>query len=173
MSCPHVSDIFSPAARGAWRTAYFQASVATRRYMQFRQVSSSAVRTRYKLDVPYVFYPAQFLAHKTHVFVLEGLKCLESAYGLRVGAIFSGGDQGNLEYVRKCVKKCGLSDRVRFAGFVSNEEIPDLYQQSVALVMPTYFDRQICLRSKLLSWVCRSCTPTREKCESKSVRQLC
>ncbi len=23
MSCPHVSDIFAPTARGAWRTAYF------------------------------------------------------------------------------------------------------------------------------------------------------
>ncbi len=28
MSCPHVSDIFSPAARGAWRTAYKNPTVA-------------------------------------------------------------------------------------------------------------------------------------------------
>jgi glycosyltransferase involved in cell wall biosynthesis len=33
----------------------------------------------------------------------------------------------------------GLSERVRFAGYVPGNEIPVLYQQALALVMPTYF----------------------------------
>jgi len=97
------------------------------------------IRQKYKLDVPYVFYPAQFWAHKNHVYLLEGLKCLEEKYGLKVGAIFSGGDQGNLAHIRRITEDLGLSDCVRFAGFVPNEEIPYLYKQSLALVMPTYF----------------------------------
>ena len=36
-------------------------------------------------------------------------------------------------------KKFNLENQVRFTGFVSNEEIPHLYSQSIALVMPTYF----------------------------------
>ena len=36
-------------------------------------------------------------------------------------------------------KKFNLESRVRFVGFVSNEEINYLYLQSLALVMPTYF----------------------------------
>ena len=36
-------------------------------------------------------------------------------------------------------KKMNLEHRVRFAGFVANEELPLLYSQSIALVMPTYF----------------------------------
>ena len=94
---------------------------------------------KYKLDVPYVFYPAQFWAHKNHVYLLEGLKCLESQYEQKVGAIFSGGDQGNLAHIKRITAKLGLGDRVRFTGFVSNEEMPYLYKQSLALVMPTYF----------------------------------
>jgi len=94
---------------------------------------------KYKLDVPYVFYPAQFWAHKNHVYLLEGLKCLQEEFGQRVGAIFSGDDQGNLAHVRRITGILGLSDSVRFAGFVPNEEIPYLYKQSLALVMPTYF----------------------------------
>lgn len=97
------------------------------------------IKKKYALDVPYVYYPAQFWSHKNHVYLLEGLRILEDKYGLKIGAIFSGGDQGNMPYVRTVVEKLGLSGRVRFAGYVSNEEVPRLYQQSLALVMPTYF----------------------------------
>jgi glycosyltransferase involved in cell wall biosynthesis len=97
------------------------------------------IKKKYALDVPYVYYPAQFWSHKNHVYLLEGLRILEDKYGLQIGAIFSGGDKGNMPYVRAVVEKLGLSGRVRFAGFVSNEEVPRLYQQSLALVMPTYF----------------------------------
>ncbi len=41
--------------------------------------------------------------------------------------------------MKSVVERLGLEDRVRFAGFVDNDEVPILYQQSVALVMPTYF----------------------------------
>ena len=36
-------------------------------------------------------------------------------------------------------KKFNLENQVRFAGFVSSEEINLLYSQAFALVMPTYF----------------------------------
>ena len=91
------------------------------------------------MQVPYVFYPAQFWAHKNHVYLLEGLHALEHRYGLKVGAIFSGYDEGNLAYIKNRVFVLGLEDRIRFADFVSSQEIPELYLQSIALVMPTYF----------------------------------
>ena len=117
----------------------FQAAAATRESKETGSRSSIDVRAKYHLDVPNVFYPAQFWAHKNHVYLLEGLRALEQQYGLRIGAIFSGGDQGNLAYVKSYVRKLDLEDRVRFVGFVENEEIPELYRQSVALVMPSYF----------------------------------
>lgn len=97
------------------------------------------IREKYSLDVPYVYYPAQFWSHKNHVYLLEGLRVLDDKYGIKVGAIFSGGDQGNLSYVKSVAERVGLTDRVRFAGFVPNEDVPLFYQQSLALVMPTYF----------------------------------
>lgn len=103
------------------------------------QASYIDVRKKYQLDTPYIYYPAQFWAHKNHAYVLEGLKILEQRFGKVVGAIFSGGDQGNLEYVKRVTESLNLSHRIRFIGFVPNEEIPYLYRQSLALVMPTYF----------------------------------
>lgn len=101
--------------------------------------SGQSIRDKYKLNVPYIFYPAQFWAHKNHVYLLRGLQILEQKYGHQVGAILPGGDKGNLNYVVSVAKKLNLIDRVIFPGFVPNEEIPSLYQQSLALVMPTYF----------------------------------
>ena len=94
---------------------------------------------KYALPVPYVFYPAQFWAHKNHVYLLQGLKRFAERFGHPIGAIFAGGDKGNLSRVKELVATLGLSDRIRFAGFVPNEEMPYLYRQSLALVMPSYF----------------------------------
>jgi len=117
----------------------FQAATAIRRYSVQNATKGFDVCEKHRLNVPYIFYPAQFWPHKNHVYLLDGLKVLERDYGLRVGAIFSGGDQGNQAYVERYVHKLNLEDRVRFAGFVTNEEVPELYRQSIALVMPTYF----------------------------------
>ena len=97
------------------------------------------IRGKYDLSVPYVFYPAQFWAHKNHVYLLHGIHRLDESYGHRIGAIFVGGDKGNLAYVQEVAAKLGLTGRIRFAGFVPNEEMPYLYRQSIALVMPSYF----------------------------------
>lgn len=93
----------------------------------------------YALSDPYVFYPAQFWAHKNHVYLLRGLQRLAERFGQRVGAIFAGGDKGNLALVKVMAERLGLIERIRFAGFVPNDEMPYLYRQSVALVMPSYF----------------------------------
>jgi glycosyltransferase involved in cell wall biosynthesis len=97
------------------------------------------IRGKYDLACPYVYYPAQFWAHKNHTYLLLGLRRLEELHGHAIGAIFSGGDMGNLAHIKQQAETLGLSERVRFAGYVPGNEIPVLYQQALALVMPTYF----------------------------------
>jgi len=97
------------------------------------------IRTEYGLLMPFIFYPAQYWAHKNHIYLLQGLKTLEEQHNLIVGAIFSGGDFGNLAYIQEYADKLGLSERIRYAGFLKNEEIMSVYRYSLALVMPTYF----------------------------------
>lgn len=116
----------------------FSPAVATRN----SQDSPGAVidiKARYSIDGEYVYYPAQFWAHKNHVYVLRGLRELEKRYGIRLHAIFSGADKGNMKHVRECASSLGLETRVRFVGFVQSDEVPSLYEQAMALVMPTYF----------------------------------
>ncbi|MBF0570631.1 MAG: glycosyltransferase family 4 protein [Candidatus Omnitrophica bacterium] len=97
------------------------------------------VRQKYSLSNPYVFYPAQFWPHKNHVYILDGLKILRDKFNLTIDAVFCGSDKGNLQFVLNYAGKLGLKENVRYVGFVPNEEMASFYQQSVALVMPTYF----------------------------------
>ncbi len=97
------------------------------------------VKKKYNISFDYIFYPAQFWSHKNHIFILKALKVLNDQNGINIGAIFSGSDQGNMKYVKGLVVEYGMSDFVRFTGFVPNEEMTYLYKQSIALVMPTYF----------------------------------
>lgn len=97
------------------------------------------VKKKYQIKYPYIFYPAQFWPHKNHIYLIRGLLELENKFGHRVDAIFCGGDQGNLGYIKKIISQFGMSERIRFTGFCDDDEIPLLYEQSLALVMPTYF----------------------------------
>ena len=97
------------------------------------------VKKKYRIKYPYIFYPAQFWPHKNHIYLIRGLFELENKFGQRVDAIFSGGDQGNLEYIKKITSQLGMSERIKFIGFCDDGDIPLLYEQSLALVMPTYF----------------------------------
>ena len=49
----------------------FQTALATRTHNSTDNRTSTDVCQKYNLDVPYIFYPAQFWAHKNHVYLLE------------------------------------------------------------------------------------------------------
>jgi glycosyltransferase involved in cell wall biosynthesis len=118
----------------------FEASISIRNHQSsFIDKEPINIGIKYDLKFPYIFYPAQFWAHKNHVYILEGLSLLDKIYGIKIGAIFSGVDKGNLKYVKSVTTKLMLDDLIRFIGFVPDEEIAELYLQSIALVMPTYF----------------------------------
>lgn len=97
-------------------------------------------RQAYGFEGDYVFYPAQFWAHKNHVYLLQALHLLAQQHGVRLHAVFAGGDAGGTQgHVRALAHSLGLQDRIHFAGFVPDQDMPQLYRQALAMVMPTYF----------------------------------
>ena len=88
---------------------------------------------------PYVFYPAQFWAHKNHRLIVDALACLRKSGSGDVYAVFCGSDCGNLPTVLEMAKRKGVDDLVKYVGFVPDEQMSAFYKQSLALVMPSYF----------------------------------
>ena len=86
----------------------------------------------------FLFYPAQFWPHKNHIIILDALKVLKTK-GILLDVVFSGGDQGNIDFVRSKVVEYKLEDQVHFVGFISSEELRACYENCLALIMPTLF----------------------------------
>ena len=97
------------------------------------------IKEKYGISGEYIFYPAQFWSHKNHAYILQGLNVLNKKYDITINAVFSGGDNGNLQYIKQLVEELNLSEQVDFIGFIENEEMPYVYASSIALVMPSYF----------------------------------
>lgn len=117
----------------------FEASKVTSHQLNFKIEKRIKISQKYKLKVPYIFYPAQFWHHKNHIYLLNGLSILKKKFNIDIGAIFSGGDINNRKQVQNYIKSLNLEKYIRFAGYVSDNEIVQLYLQSIALVMPSYF----------------------------------
>ena len=96
------------------------------------------IKKIYNIKNDYIFYPAQFWAHKNHMYILKAIKILKEIKNIDLDVVFSGSDRGNLEYILKKAKELGVDDLIHYAGFVPNKQIPSLYKQSLSLVMPTY-----------------------------------
>jgi len=97
------------------------------------------IKQKYQINSDYIYYPAQFWAHKNHVYILKAIALLKEKHDTELYAVFSGSDKGNLDHVLAVAESLGIKHLVNYVGFVPNEEIPYLYKQSLALVMPTYF----------------------------------
>ena len=94
---------------------------------------------KYKLPQQYLFYPAQFWAHKNHVNLLLGLQILKEIFNLEFPIVFVGADKGNKSYIEEIVQELNLSEQVYFLGFVPQEDIIELYRNAFALVFMTFF----------------------------------
>ena len=94
-----------------------------------------------KQNEKYIFYPAQFWAHKNHRYILDAIAQLKEKKILNFKTIFCGSDRGNLNFIKKIIKKNNLEDNVLIYSYLKNEEILALYSRSMALVMPSYVAR--------------------------------
>lgn len=87
----------------------------------------------------FIFYPAQFWPHKNHIVILLALKLLQEKYSLKISAVFTGSDKGNLGYIKEVVKKMKMEEQIHFLGFVSIQKLISLYKKAFALVFPSFF----------------------------------
>lgn len=101
--------------------------------------ATQSVRDKYGIAGDYLFYPAQFWAHKNHVNLLLALKLLQSRFHRPLSVAFVGADRGNLVHVKATVDRLGLTDRVHFLGFVPREDLIGLYKEALALSYVTFF----------------------------------
>jgi len=86
---------------------------------------------------PYL-YPAQFWAHKNHYIIVQSVKILRDRYKIYINVNFIGSDKGNQNYIEDLVRTLGLSNQIKFLGFVSDKEKEKLYKSSKGLIYSSF-----------------------------------
>lgn len=83
---------------------------------------------------PYIFYPARFWPHKNHVVLVHALALLRERWGVEVRCIFSGINNGNLDYVLRIAESLGVRRQIEYLGNVPAAQLAALYRDAAALV---------------------------------------
>jgi len=87
---------------------------------------------------PFIFYPAQFWAHKNHIIIVEAIAWLKKEKNIIINCYFTGHDYGNMNYINSIINKNDLNNQVFILGFITQEDIVYLYKNALAMVFPTY-----------------------------------
>lgn len=107
--------------------------------VQDRMRSDAQVLEQYGLESGYLFYPAQFWAHKNHVNLLLALQALRDRHQLIFTVVFSGSDKGTFSRVKSLIEELGLVAQVHFLGFVPQSDLAALYRNAFALTFASFF----------------------------------
>jgi glycosyltransferase involved in cell wall biosynthesis len=86
------------------------------------------------LQGDYLVYPAQFWPHKNHVTLLYGIRALRERHGYAPKLVLMGSDKGNRAHVEQVALELGVRDQVIFPGFVTQNDLVELYRNAVVLV---------------------------------------
>ena len=93
----------------------------------------------------YLFYPSNFWPHKNHVYILDTLQILKDQYNIKINAVFTGMDKGNLSHIKSYSKKKNIYEQIHIYGFVNENELINIYLESLFVVVPTFLVQQIFL----------------------------
>jgi glycosyltransferase involved in cell wall biosynthesis len=98
----------------------------------------SVFEASFKLPRKFIFYPAQFWAHKNHErLITAAAEARQNCPDLHL--VLTGGNGARRDELIAHAYKVGMADRVVFAGYVRDSDLAGFYQRARAMVMPTFF----------------------------------
>jgi len=87
----------------------------------------------------FLLYPAQTWPHKNHAGLLRAMALLRER-GIHVHVVFTGRQTAFHRDLLQIQRDLALDDQVSWLGFVSPGELRALYQECLAVVVPTFFE---------------------------------
>lgn len=98
---------------------------------------SNTISIRKQFEKKYLFYAAMFKPHKNHMNLLEAIKILKDR-GYVIDLLLAGRKNHEYNNLYNYVLNNDLDEQVKFLGYVSDNDIANLYQNAFAMVMPTF-----------------------------------
>ncbi|MCB9078959.1 MAG: glycosyltransferase family 4 protein, partial [Anaerolineaceae bacterium] len=89
----------------------------------------------------YMFYPANFWPHKNHRLLLTAYSILlQRRPGLDLDLVFTGALVEPEKELRLAVEKMGLTDRVHFLGYLSDEQLAAVFSGCQFIIYPSLYE---------------------------------
>lgn len=113
---------------------------------RFQRLAREARRVRdvtaqYNLRHPYILNVGGCAAHKNAGVLIRALRQVRSLPGAeRLGLAIVGKDNGARANLERLSESLGLRSAVTFTGYVSDDELADLYNGAVLYASPSYFE---------------------------------
>jgi glycosyltransferase involved in cell wall biosynthesis len=106
-----------------------------------KALATQRVRQKHGINTPYILYTAR-LEHpgKNHVRLLEAFADLKREERIPHQLILAGSPWFGAEAIYAAARDLGISEYVIFAGFVPDEELPDLYAGADLFAFPSLFE---------------------------------
>jgi glycosyltransferase involved in cell wall biosynthesis len=100
----------------------------------------NAIRRKYGLEKPFLYYPAATWPHKNHRLLLFALKLLKERYGFDGELVLTGVAMNTFDTLMSEAVRLGLDGMVRVLGYLPYEELPCLYTLAKLMVFPSLFE---------------------------------
>jgi len=100
----------------------------------------AAVCARYRLQPPYILFVGAIEPRKNLAMLLRAFAALCQEPDFRHQLVIAGGKGWLYDEVFRTAERLNLGDRLRFAGFVADEDLPALYSAADLFAHPAHFE---------------------------------
>jgi len=106
-----------------------------------REAAAAVVRERFAIREPFILSVGDLQPRKNHIGLIRGFARLARAYPqLKHSLVLAGKPTWFADRVREAVRDSGVGDRIQLFGFVSDDDLLQLYNACDVMVFPSFYE---------------------------------
>lgn len=105
-----------------------------------RDSAAAVVRERFGISAPFLLSVGDLQPRKNHPGLIRAFAELLNAWPFPHTLVLAGKETWYAERVREAARASGVAERIRFLGFVSDEDLLQLYNACDLFVFPTFYE---------------------------------
>jgi glycosyltransferase involved in cell wall biosynthesis len=106
-----------------------------------REAAAATVRERFRVPMPFVLSVGDLQPRKNQIGLIQAFARLVRAYPqLKHRLVLAGKETWFAGRVREAARESGVEDRIRFLGFVSDQDLLQLYNACDLFVFPSFYE---------------------------------
>jgi len=106
-----------------------------------REVASSELRDRFKIDAPFVLSVGDLQPRKNQIGLIRAFaRLLKAQPQLKQNLVLAGKETWFAGEVHRAARESGIADRIHFCGFVSDADLLQLYNACDLFIFPSFYE---------------------------------